>query len=1755
MAEDSIGSETARTARPPHAIAVIVAVLLAVPAAYILSQGDQGGPAIVALVRATVPEITDATSGVEVVEPYDAFVLIRAPADRLRQLTGRGIVVEPQDSAYWITLKSIQFDVRQGEPALPEEFRSDAGDHYLVHFIGPIKANWITELQTLGVSVLHSVPTHAFLVAMDERTRETVRGLRFVDWVGPYHPGYKLHPELEVGNVLQTVQIITFSADDVTPVLTWLADHGIVNVPRTSTGVGILTVFTAGELGVVRVHIESHLLAAIARLNGVMSVEPWRPPQIENSNAQGFLQTGLPASDPNARRLWDQGLRGQDQIVAVADTGIDFDSNFFRESTSVIQKGASGDTTGTLGPLSIYNITDLSRRKIVRYFPMSVFLGIDPWSGGDPEAIKDSVNAGGCPSGHGTSVAGNVAGWDEGIGTDGDDGMAPDAKIFLQDIGSVGPSMDCPFGGDTLSYIPDDYDDLFGIAYGGGARVHSNSWGSDTTDYDLQAMMVDRFIWNHPDMAIFFAAGNSGPGASSVQSPSTAKSVITIAGANPSPNQESLASQSSRGPTADRRSKPDVTTFFTGMTASSSGNPLDGSNAGATRLFGGTSHATPLAAGMGALVRQYFAKGWYPTGAPVGANGFEPTAALVKAILLTATRRMTDSTANQGNTYPNNAQGWGRIALDDSLYLNPGTPDLRKLWVVDERQGLGTGEAADYRILVATGSTPLRIALAWSDYPGLPNSNPASVNNLNLLVTGPDGDTYKGNVFGTFTTAESTPNAGGFDPRNTTEGVIVNAPAPGAWRVRIEGGNVPAGPQPFAIVAVADLDLGYGDVLLNQRVYGTGDTIQIEVRDANAASASVNIRSSTEAAGETAALTATAPGSGVWRGTIPLASGAPVPGDGMLQVSEADTILARYSDAVPSHIAVARATIDASPPSIANVHAEGLGQTSVTITWTTDEPSDSTVYFGTSPSGLTSLTTVAERTTAHSVRLVSLLADTVYYYDVESKDPRGLLTRDRNGGSHYTFRTTTQKEILLVIGENSFPATRVAMYRDALAASGWSFDEWDARSEGDPPIGTLRLYKAVLWQPGLEQYPPVSDSQRALLKTYLDGGGRVFLSSHDVAWASCSQLNNPYYLPARCTWFQSVLKADWQQDPSRWSSNSGISGDPISGPYGTGVAYSGHREGGYGDEVDNLCGTTTDGAACVRAGATTRYVWLDNDVNAVDHISVRWNATATNGTLGTGVWGGTPSRVASFFFEWSGLAVSAGSPSSPIRTDVLNRTVIWLLDGREAPAVRLRSPNGGETLATNSFTIEWTRTAAAGVASQVLYYSDNSGERWNFLDNVLPGVTSYVWDLSSLPNGGRYRIRVAVADGGTPSITGEDASDRDFSIQRAGGDLQGPLIRPGSVLIDPNPIVAGQTVVVRAVAEEGNRGNSTVAGAEIFRGAAPGANGTGTAMTAVDGTFDGATETVRWSVTATWPPGGDCLWVHGRDAQGNWGPFESRCTETIPSTGLDGLAPVAPVLALVDLPGGFNDVAITWQRASDGGDVGGTYLYHLFRATALGGLYARVGGDVLEDGAVSYRFLDGGAGDAAPSMEYFYFVQSVDLAGNVANGTSRAAKMSIDLPSGPSFLSVPIVLTDTSPAGAFRTAPPRAAWAYNSCTDTWSSYSPNRAPGDNSLRAVTPAMGLFIDLLSPDRLTFVGVVPETTDISLCAGWNFIGFPRFTTMTVAEALAASGADTILGFDAAAPPGRTKAMAPTDVLERGRAYWIHTATPATWTVPSG
>ncbi len=80
---------------------------------------------------------------------------------------------------------------------------------------------------------------------------------------------------------------------------------------------------------------------------------------------------------------------------------------------------------------------------------------------------------------------------------------------------------------------------------------------------------------------------------------------------------------------------------------------------------------------------------------------------------------------------------------------------------------------------------------------------------------------------------------------------------------------------------------------------------------------------------------------------------------------------------------------DTTAPAISGVSAVADGSGTATITWQTDEPSDSTVDYGTSPGSLGSQESEGALVTNHSVVITGLDPGTTYHFRVSSQDASG----------------------------------------------------------------------------------------------------------------------------------------------------------------------------------------------------------------------------------------------------------------------------------------------------------------------------------------------------------------------------------------------------------------------------------------------------------------------------------------------------------------------------------------------------------------------------------------------------------------------------------------------------------------------------------------------------------------------------------------------------------------------------------------------
>lgn len=670
-----------------------------------------------------------------------------------------------QDEAKLIRLVTHMIDtsVKSAAGAPVEDWRNgtaqvDVGNAraWIVQFAGPVRDSDKSALAAAGARLCGYIPNNAFAVLADGAALRRVAAVDSVRWIGEYKAGYKIQPSLAAkSSGAVSVSVNTFAPEQAAALAKELSALGATQVQ----------VNTSGLFGRVRAELPASEVAKVAALEPVQWIEERLPMKLFNNRASE-------AGRLNVTNLWAaHGLNGSNQIVAVADTGLD---------------------SGSLATLK----ADFTGR-VVNIYAL-----------GRPGNWSDT-------HGHGTHVAGSVLG--NGALSGGKyRGIAWGSGLVMQSI------LD---GGGGLGGLPGDLNVLFLQAYTNGARIHSDSWGSSANGfYTAESRDVDEFMWNHPDMLVNFAAGNDGSdndnngvvNLDSMGAPATAKNCLTTGGSeNFRPPGEAtsyiylnfgffpsiigldrvgfpqdgvnqgMMAFSSRGPCDDGRVKPDIIAPGTDIisTKSAVGSSYWGiaPDNGNYAINGGTSMSTPLASGCAALIRQFL----------VERAGFtNPSAALLKAVLVNGARSLAPGQYGTGAQQeipfghrPNNVEGWGQIDVQNSLL--PGGATVPAFY---EGAPLATG-GTNVHLVGIGGTNALRVTLCWTDFPGTPGSSKALVNDLDLAVIAPDGSTN-------FYRLSSGP-----DRTNNIEGIDFAASLPGTYRIEVRGFNVPSGPQPYALVA------------------------------------------------------------------------------------------------------------------------------------------------------------------------------------------------------------------------------------------------------------------------------------------------------------------------------------------------------------------------------------------------------------------------------------------------------------------------------------------------------------------------------------------------------------------------------------------------------------------------------------------------------------------------------------------------------------------------------------------------------------------------------------------------------------------------------------------------------------------------------------------------------------------------------------------------------------------------------------------
>ncbi|MFQ6087982.1 MAG: S8 family serine peptidase [Candidatus Methanofastidiosia archaeon] len=836
-------------------------------------------PFLIVVIFAHAEDVQTIPLNISILEVYENFVLAKVTQNQYSLLLQMGFEIDPLLNRTLVNVNRFTFDTTEGEPEIPSnlkiaEYSPGEEGYYIVQFYGPIKDQWLETLESLGGELIGYIPNFAYLVRMQTDVKEAIEDFSFVEWIGIYHPAYKLSKTLE--GKTDTIQVILEINDvgNTEETINRIEEMGGIIIDRFQ---GKTSLF---QFTYVIFLIDASKTVEISTLEDVLLLEYFIKDEIRDEVSDqiivGNYTGGIPFTGYNAF-LTGKGVDGTGVTVSIADTGIDTNVN------ATLHQDMRGRLVAFIDYSGGTNLTDAN--------------------------------------GHGTHVAGIVAGNATLGTTDGNGffyglGVAPNTNLISQNY--------CDSTG-LCGYTI--YSTLTRDAILNGAEIINNSWGgSPGAGYTSSSALWDSLVRDgdsttpaiEPLIAVF-SAGNDGPGSYSIDHPIEAKNIIHVGasenyrlglsasvscGTVNADNIDDIPCFSSRGPAIDGRYLPDVVAPGAWIaSAQSYSAPLGGLWGSITADYqwcSGTSQAAPHTSGAAALIVQW----WRAT-----QGGATPSPAITKALLI-------NGAVDMGTPdIPNNNEGWGRIDLNN--VINNG----EAMVYYDQTNTFSqSGEQFQVQVTVPNTSSPLKVSLIWSDAPASAGASPALVNDLDLEVS--DGiNTYYGNVFSSGWSV----TGGSYDRLNNVENVYLQSPS-GAliYTITVRGfnisgdgvpGNADTTDQDFALVLYnASQTLTTSSITsftdstgVDVSTYIIGvDQIYVTVTDGDentnpASQEMIQATISDGATGDSESLTLNETGvnTGIFRNTTGLTSSSnPVgnPSNNILETQSGNTIQVGYTD-------------------------------------------------------------------------------------------------------------------------------------------------------------------------------------------------------------------------------------------------------------------------------------------------------------------------------------------------------------------------------------------------------------------------------------------------------------------------------------------------------------------------------------------------------------------------------------------------------------------------------------------------------------------------------------------------------------------------------------------------------------------------------------------------------------------------------------------------------------------------------------------
>jgi hypothetical protein len=220
-----------------------------------------------------------------------------------------------------LRLRSGDIDTAAPAPALAGSLPSIAkGTRVVVQLEGPITPTRRAALEAAGVRLGDYLPDHAYIASVDAADPARVAALGFVRWWSPYQAAWKLDPELgtRAYTTPQRRALLAKGRDRMVVTLFEGANSGVVErAIGANPGAAILGEELVGGHLELTAELPLGAARALAADPGVQFIEPAPEITARNVGTRWIVQSNV----VNVRPLYDNGLRGEGQVLGLLDNG------------------------------------------------------------------------------------------------------------------------------------------------------------------------------------------------------------------------------------------------------------------------------------------------------------------------------------------------------------------------------------------------------------------------------------------------------------------------------------------------------------------------------------------------------------------------------------------------------------------------------------------------------------------------------------------------------------------------------------------------------------------------------------------------------------------------------------------------------------------------------------------------------------------------------------------------------------------------------------------------------------------------------------------------------------------------------------------------------------------------------------------------------------------------------------------------------------------------------------------------------------------------------------------------------------------------------------------------------------------------------------------------------------------------------------------------------------------------------------------